>query len=339
VVIVLSLLGAWFWHDADYIRHLAENPQSVTLAQLSATGSNAAGRWVEIKLDAPPRLLFRSTQPTFGRRGERIGEVIMDYYALAGDFASATDRVIIMLHDRTTPPATLVALVAREDWRVYAKTMDLLPSRQGPLSPILLMATMDLNWMRVYWAVVSAVTVAVAIMLLLTLRGLFNPLHAGPIARLRKSVRAPEGLPALAAEINRELAGLDPKTRRMGIILLASWLVLRNRFSFTVISASDVIWVGPDNLFFHGGRMNAIFIFTRYGRRHTATMRANVLPEKLPAFARWAPWAVIGADETILPTRRYYTTSAFKNPRIIAMIDKRRETILAQRAAQPGVPG
>jgi hypothetical protein len=192
---------------------------------------------------------------------------------------------------------------------------------------------------------VVAVTIVVAIMLRRMLRVLLNYLRAGQIARLRKSVRAPEGLPALVAEIDRQLAGRDPKARRMGPILLPSWLVYVTPFSFSLTSASDVIWVAPYIVTgkLYGvipvSRRHQLHIVSRNGRKLSLPILETRIPEALAAYRRWAPWAVIGPDKTM---EEYFGRSGswHTGPRakaeVIAMIDKRREEILAMRAAQSG---
>jgi hypothetical protein len=345
LVIAVCLLGALLWYQSGNIRRLAEGPQPVTLAQLSAMGNDAAGRWIELTNDVPPRHLLQTADPVLDRQGRQVGTVILHYFALAGDFTSTKDRVVI-IQSQTELPATIVARVAPKDSYNYTKARSDLQKWKGlqfpppPLSPVLL-DTPSFIGTRVIWALVIASTIALAILLWRTLRGLRNPLHAAPIARLRKSVRDPEGLPALVAEIDRQLAGRDPKARRMGTILLPSWLVKVTPFSFSVLSASDVIWVGPGKIVSVAGRRVEILIVDRNGRKHSVPMPANLIPEKLLAFARWAPWAVIGADETMNAHfgRRGAMTGPKARARLVAAIDKRRGEILTRRTAQPGPSG
>jgi hypothetical protein len=343
IAIVAALFGAllWYhllWFQSDNIWRTFESPQPMTLAQLSAMGNDAAGRWIELTIDVPAKHLLQTVTPA-GRRGSSM--VVLNYFALVRDFTSAKDKAIIVLAGRAELPTTFVARVVPEDsdnYKYVRRELYKWKSIEFPQAPVLL-ETPSLVGTRVIWALVIAITIAVAIMLWRILRGPRNPLRAAPIARLRKSVRAPEGLPALVAEIDRQLAGLDPTARRMGPILLPSWLAHVTPFSFSLISASDVIWVGPGRIVSIGGQRNEILIVTRYWRKHSVLTPANLIPDRLAAFHRWAPWAVIGADETMKASfgrPGWWLTGSKAKARLIAMIDKRREEILALRTAQPG---
>jgi hypothetical protein len=346
IVIALSLLGALLWHQSDDIRRLVEGPQPMTLAQLSTMGNDAAGRWIELTIDVPPRPLLETAEPVLDRKGRQVGTVVLHYFALAGDLTSTKDRMVIVQSQTAELPAILVARVAREDSNSYTKTRsELYRGKQfqfssAPLSPVLL-TTLSLTGTRVIWALIMAMTTAVAIMLWRTLRGLLNPLRAAPIAHLRKSVRAPEGLPALVAEIDGQLGERDPTARRMGLILLPSWLVYVTPLSFTLISASDVIWMGPGKIvsaWRRAGLKNEILIVTRNGRmKHSIRTSASLIPDRLAALHRWAPWAVIGADETMKESfgrAGWWLAGSKTKDQIVATIDRRRDGILAHRAAQ-----
>ena len=113
-----------------------------------------------------------------------------------------------------------------------------------PLSPLLLRTSDGVALTQ--WATGSGITVAtiaLLVMLWRTLRALQDFTRAAPIARLRKSVGAEAGVLALVAEIDQQLATLDPKARRTGPLLLPSWLVSVSSNTFSLMSASDVVWV------------------------------------------------------------------------------------------------
>jgi len=251
-----------------------------------------------------------------------------------------SDRWVVIGTLRSELPATLVARVAHPDNYKYREVFDRLP--RAPRSSVLL-EDLNVTAARWFWAVMIALSIPLAIMLWYTLRGLLNPLRAGPIAGLRKSVRAGEGLPALVAEIDQQLAGRAPDARRHGPIMLPSWLIINAvPFFFAVIAASDVIWAAPAEIATVKRRRlakNMITVVTRSGQKYsiTAGLRRQ---EWLANFHRWAPWAAIGADETM--QANFGPGALGSGPqskaRAVAMIDRRREDILTGRVARPPGP-
>jgi len=142
----------------------------------------------------------------------------------------------------------------------------------------------------------------------------------------------------------------DPEAPRKGLLLLPSWLV--NVTPFYVISSSDVIWVAPYTntpklyAFIPMSKLHDIRVVTRMGRAVMLPIAENRVQEMLPILYRWAPWAVLGADEAMeigFGRRRGLMARLFSSreyrANLVDVVDKRREQIFAMRAAQAGADG
>jgi hypothetical protein len=236
-----------------------------------------------------------------------------------------------------------------ETYKRARRQLDQWGATRVPLSPVLLRTSGGVEVTR--WVAGSAIAVAalvIIVMLWRTGRAMLDYRRAAPIARLRKSVRASEGVRNLVAEIDQQLAGLDPTARRSGPILLPSWLVTVTRNSFSLMSSSDVIWIAPYTVtrklysLIPLSKTQQVHIISRTGQTAALEVASDRMQDVLTALYRWAPWAVVGNDaamETRFGKTRWGVfkrlfSSAPSRADLIAAVDKRREQIRAAWAAQ-----
>jgi hypothetical protein len=342
-----ALLGGALWYWFNDLRRIAHGPEPVTLAQVSQMGVEAAGRWLKITSDVRPGHLLKTT--TRRRRG---GESVTNHFVLIKDKAVVVETSMAAL------PATFLAWssVFEEGSGYYQRARQQLNLWAGasrvPLSPLLLRTSAEVAFTQ--WATGSAIAVTailLLVVLLRTLRAMQDFTRIGPIARLRKSVRAEVGLPALVAEIDQQLAMLDPRARRTGPLLLPSWLVSVTPSSFSLMSASDVVWVAPYKVtrklyaVIPISKSHQIQIMSRGGQSVALQVTQERIGDVLTTLSRWAPWAVIGPDRAMEARfgkatgwgalRRLFGNMPSR-AELIAAVDGRREHILAVRAAQSG---
>src|SRR5262245_55655580 len=298
---VAVLVGAlWYW--SDQLWRIAQGPEPVTLAQLSQGGVEASGRWLEVTSDVRPGHLLKTTS-----RRRRGGESITNHFALI------KDKAVIVETSLSALPATFLAWssVFDEESDYYKRARRQLDAWSGapsriPLSPLLLRTSSGVAFTQ--WGTVSAIGAAAIVLIVLFLRTLWvlqDFTRTGPIARLRKSVRAPSGVRALVAEIDGQLATLDPRARRTGPLLLPSWLVSVTQSSFSLLSASDVVWVTPYKV---TRRLYSVIPISRSHQVHVVSRTRQSVALQVPqdrvgdvlrTLHHWAPWAVVGPDPTM----------------------------------------
>ena len=331
IVIATLLFAGGLVYISNRIRHVINGPRPITLAELVSMDSDAIGGWFDVAIDVPPRHLLKTTTKGRGRTS------VTNHFALIRDFTAA-NKTIIVQAELDELPTTLLAWAFEFDQNgeYYRRARSQLDrwtagmSRQVPISPVLLRPSHSVEVER---SIMGSAIAIIALVLVITgwrtARGLANYLRVPPIARLRRSVRAPQGLPSLVAEIDRELAGLDPKARRTGPIILPSWLINVTPTTFTVMSASDVVQVMPvivrTKLYYviPISKRHEVRVRSRTGDKLALPMRENKIPEVLTVLHHWAPWAVIGP-------------ASISDTELVATVDKRREEFLAARGAQPG---
>jgi hypothetical protein len=351
VVLVLTMVAAALfagvlWYVSDYLWRVAQGPESVTLTQLSRMGAEAFDRWFDVTAEVRPAHLLQTT-----RRSRRGGTSITNHFALI------RDKAVIVETARDQLPATFLAWASEfgESSDYYQRARRQL--NQGgasriPLSPLLLRTSAGVTETRsLVVTAISVVALALLIMLWRTIRALRDFTRTAPIKRLRKSVRASEGVPALATEIDRQLAMLAPNARRTGPILLPTWLVNVSQNSFSLMSSSDVVWVAPytvtQKLFsvIPTSKKQVVLVVSRTRQTVAFQVPDGRLQEVLTIFYHWAPWAVIGPEPAM--EARFLKTGGWRSitglfstkpsrAELIAAVDKRREQILAMSAAQAG---
>jgi hypothetical protein len=341
-VLAVIAFGGVLFYAHDYLRWVVRGPEPVTFTQLSKMGAEAAGSWFEVTAEVRPVHVLQTT--SHGRRGRTT---------ITNHFALISDKAIMIETGRSALPATFAAWATEfdENNAYYNRARRQLNDRGGtriPFSPLLLHSLGDVTSTR--WLVgsaISIVTIVLIVILWRILRTLQDYTRTAPIARLRKSVRASEGLPALITEIDGQLAALDPNIRRSGPILLPSWLVSIGRNNFSLLSSSDVVWVAPyivtRKLYsvIPLSKKHSVRVFGRANQVMALEMPESSVQEVLKIFYQWAPWAVIGVDPAMharFGTGRTSLARLFsKQPsraELIAAIDKRREQFLATRAMQ-----
>jgi hypothetical protein len=346
-LVAAALLSGALWYWSADLRRIAQGPEAVTLAQVSQMGAEASGRWFEITPGVPAHYLFKTT--TYRRRS---GTSDTNYFALV------TDKAVIVATGMSVLPTTFLAwshvLEQEGPYRSARQQLDLRAGGTSriPLSPLLLRTSLGVAFTQ--WATGSGIAVVTLVLIFMfwrTLWAMQDFTRTGPIARLRKSVRAEAGLPALVAEIDRQLAGLDPRTRRTGPLLLPSWLVSITPRSFSLMSASDVVWVAPYQVtrrlysVIPISRSHQLRIVSRNRETVALQMPRERIGDVLTTLAHWAPWAVIGPDRAMearfckakgWPAMTRLVGRVPSRADLIAAVDRRREQIMAMRAAQSG---
>jgi len=347
-MLAVILFGGVLWYASDYLRWVARGPEPVTFTQLSNMGTEAAGSWFNVTAEVRPAHLLQTT--TRSRRG---GTTVTNHFALI------RDKAVIVETSGSVLQAPFLAWASEfdESNAFYNRARRQLNDAGGariPLSPLLLRTSGGVDSTR--WLVasaISAVTIVLIVILWRILRVMQDFTRTAPIARLRKSVRASEGLPALIAEIDAQLAALDPKARRSGPILLPSWIVNVARNNFSLMSSSDVVWVVPyivtQKLYavIPLSKKHAVHVVSRTQQTVALQVPESGVQEVLEIFYQWAPWAVIGTDPAMEArfgkhrksiVRRLFS-SQLSRAELIAAVDKRREQFLAMRAAQTSRTG
>jgi hypothetical protein len=140
-----------------------------------------------------------------------------------------------------------------------------------------------------------------------------NHLTAPALKPLTKSVRANEGLPSLAAELDRELAasGTPAKDFKPGPLLTQNWIVNIEQANFTPIAAHDVVWITPytfqqtkkSSIPFMKDKVVAegemVQVVGRDGRFVAIAARSEDVVPFMQTLHGWAPWAVVGPHDAM----------------------------------------
>lgn len=347
-VAATALFAGWLWYAADYLVRVYKGPEPVTLTQLMAMGSDDAGRWFDVTAEVRPGHLLQTT-----RSGRRSGTTITNHFALVRNKA-----LIVETTQTQLPPKFLAWTSEFSDGGTYysrARTqLDTWTAGRGtiPLAPLLLTTSADVgttHWL--HGIGITAALLGLAFMLIRGLRHVLDYLRTPAIRKLRKSVRAAEGLPALAAEIDGQLASRDPNASRLGLIFTPSWLLNVSRGNFSVMSAQDVVWVAPYTItkklysVVPLSKRDVVHIVSRSGETIEVLTKAEGVRDLLISLYHWAPWAVVGTDEA-MAARFGKSTGWLKKWRskhpsrdeLIAAADQRRRDILAHWAAQAAAP-
>jgi hypothetical protein len=342
-IVAILLFAGGLWYVSDYLWHVAQGPEPVTMTQLSRMGKEGVDRWFDVTAEVRPVQVLQTISKT--RRG---GTLTTNHFVLI------RDKAIMVETSRNELPQRFLAWSGEfdENNNYYQRARRVL--NQGgasriPLAPLLLRTSGDVTSTRsVVATVISVVALGLLIMLWRTIRAMRDFTRTAPIARLRKSVRASEGVPALAAEIDRQLAALDPNARRTGPILLPTWLVNVSQNSFSLMSSSDVVWVAPytitQKLFsiIPTSKKQVVLVVSRTRQAVAFQVPDGRLQEVMTIFHHWAPWAVIGPDAAMetrfLKTRGLKSIWALFSPKpsraeLVAAVDRRRDQMLAMRAA------
>jgi hypothetical protein len=343
-LVAVALLAAWLVYAADYIGRVVNGPEPMTLAQLANTQSSSLyGRWLDFTAEVPARHLLKTT--TTRRRG---GTSITNHFVLI----SNRDGQIVETGNAELPPRFLAWASEFDQTSDYyqrsAKQLGVWAAGRGSisLSPVLLRTAGTVEFTRAFLGIGLAVGALTAIFLLwraIRLKTDFT--RVAPLARIRKSARAEEGMASLVADVDRQLALIDPKAQRTGVFTLPTWLVAIERNSFQLMSAEDAIWVVPYTVSkkFYGfttSKRQIVQVIDRNRQKIGVATTSDGTIEMLQRLHRWAPWAVVGNNAEMEAQfggqTKWRWPSKKKRARLIEAIDSRRKEILAAWARQAG---
>ncbi len=341
-VAAVAFIG-WHIYAYQYLLEVIHGPQPITLTELTKIEPVDHMRWFAVTGEVRPGHLLKTT--TTRRRG---GTSVTNHFALI-----KSQAVIVETSADSLPPTFLAwASTFDDSSSIYQRARRQLDTwtRAGPkvpLSPILLTTSSDVAFAQYGHAIVSlGIALGLLWMMISAVRKLFDYMRSPPIAALGTSVRAPEGIPALVAEIDQQLAARAPTAHRTGLILLPNWLLNVGQSSFSVFGAHDVIWAAPymvkKKLYgvITTSSKEQVMVVTRTGQKLDFKVDAETSHELLVALYRWAPWAVIGNDDAMearFGKRGRGLFGRFKNTpsraALVQMVDERRAQFLAEVAA------
>jgi hypothetical protein len=349
----LGLVGAataafvgWHIYAKDYLLEVYHGPQPITLTQLQSMDPVDHMRWFNVTGEVRPGHLLKTT--TTRRRG---GTSVTNHFALIKSKA-----VIVETSSDSLPPKFLAwASTFDESGSIFSRARKQLDTWTSagpkiPLAPILLTTSSDVAFTQNGHAIASgAVALGLLWFAISAVRKLLNYMRSAPIAALRKSVRAPEGIPNLVAEIDQQLAARDPNARRTGLVLLPSWLLNVNQNSFAMMSDRDLIWAVPYSIkkklygVITTSSSDVVMLVDRNGEKFDFKIPEADIRDFLIAIYRWAPWAVVGTDADMEARFGKNGRKGFarfkKTPsktELIKGVDDRRAQIHAEWAANAG---
>ena len=313
----------------------------MTLTQLSnAEPAALYGRWLDFTAEESPKHLLQTT--TRGCRGTRI----TNHFALIRRSA-----FLVQTSKESLPPRFFAWASEFNETGLYyqraRKQLDVWTAGRGsiPVSAVLLTTGASVEVVRFSLSLALALAAIGTIYLLWrAIRMMLNFMAAAPIARLHKSVRAKEGIPKLIEAVDRQLALIDPRSRRMGAFVLPGWLISIERNSFDLMSADDIVWVAPytRRRKLYGvitiSRQQLVKAFDRHRRAITIKVPEDGVADMMKRLNRLAPWAIVGSDAQVmrvLGSRRLRAImNSNKRAALIEAVDKRRQEIHAIWAEQ-----
>jgi hypothetical protein len=321
----------------DYIEQVIHGPETITLTQLSsAEPATVYGRWFDFTAEALPRHLLQTT--TRRRRG---GTTITNHFALIRQTA-----LLVETSNESLPPRFLAWASELNETSSYyqraRKQLDIWTAGRGsiPLSPVLLRIGASVNFVRSFLGLTLTLATAGTLYLLWrAIRMMRDITTVAPIARLRKSVRAKEGIPALIEAIDQKLASIDPRSRRMGVFVLPGWLISIKSNSFDPMSADDIVWIAPytRKTKLYGvittSKQQLVKVFDRHRRAITLQVREDEVAGMLKRLHHLAPWAIVGGDAQVVrifgSRGLWGAMHTAKRAELIEAVDKRRREIHA----------
>ena len=349
-VALTALFLGWIVYAFDYLMRVANGPEPVTQSELIALGDNAIGRWFDVSTETKPGHLLKTTS-TSRRRGSTT-TTTTNHFALF-----KKDVLIVETSLDTLPPKFLAwASEFNEEnsnfkraqnqlWTWSANTPAL---REAHMAPMLLKPSAQVaNTQYTHGTLMGLASLVLLYLFWHSIRRLTNYQLTSAIAKLRNSVRAGEGVPALVAEIDGELAARDPLAHRNGLIFLPSWLISASQSGFSLMSAADVIWAAPyiikKKLYgvITTSTRYEVRLMTRTGQTISVAQKDENAQALLTDLYHWAPWAVVGSNPAM--EARFAKTTGwrwFKNRKnslptrteLLKAIDDRRAQIDIARA-------
>jgi hypothetical protein len=327
------LLSAILALTRGYIQEVVNGPQPLTLTELiNAEPASLYGRWFDFTAEDRPRHLLQTST-------RRCSHLVVCNTEVTNHFALIRQSAyIVETKAQTLPPRFLAWASEFQPWSENYKQArsQLNVWIQGgitPLSPVLLTQGLGVETVRMMLGM--ALTLAAAITLYLLWRAIRlvrDYKAAAPVARLRNSVRAREGLPALIEDIDKQLARIDPKNSQSGVFLLSGWLISLDYSRFDLMSADDIFWIAPytRKTKLYGAitthQQELAKVYDRYDHAIELKVRHDAVAGMMQRLSQFAPWAVTGGDVNAL--------SSDKHDALIAAVDKRRAEIRAIWAEQ-----
>jgi hypothetical protein len=315
-----------------YIGQVIHGPEPMTLTELSnAKPAALYGRWFDFTAEEQPRRLLQTTTK------RRYSTDITNHFALIRQRA-----FLVETSDDSLPPRFLAWASELNDANTYyqraRKQLDVWTAGRPsiPLSPVLLQTGQNVQLLRLYLGLaLTLATAGIVYLLWRAIRLMRDFTTAAPIARLRKSVRAGEGIPALVEAIDRHLARIEPD-RSTGLYMFPGWLISIESNSFDLMSAEDIVWIAPytqtKKLYavIPVWRQQLVKVFDRHGGEFTRQVPNEDVADMMKRLHHLAPWAIIGGDARAVMGAKW--------AELIQAVDKRRKeihAIWAEQARQP----
>jgi hypothetical protein len=349
VAVLASAFVGWLYWMGDTFLKIYNGPEPVSVGQLLAMKpEDAAGRFFDVTAEVKPAHLLQTTTETRRRRGGTSTSV-------TNHFALVQGRALLVETGKGQLDQKFFAWsqpfgAANKFHERAVKQLGVWASNRAtaiPVAPLLLKTSEgpdSESWF--YGSIVAAVTLG---LLYLTFRfwsRLRNYLKSGSIDPLYSSVRAKEGVPALVAEIDGQLATRDPAEKPKGWQLFPTWLVVFQWRGPQLTSLQDVMWVAP----FLKGKQDIVRVVSRDGKVVDLNVQPDNVLNLLRAFHHWAPWAVIGTDPAFeahfnkksgvfAAIKRQFAAKQASKGELIRDCDARRAMFLAEQARAAQAPG
>jgi hypothetical protein len=346
MMVLWALLAAtfagWLFWMSDTFLKLYHGPEPVTVSQLLAMKpDDAAGRFFDVTTTIKAAKLLETTTTTRRRRGGASTSVT-NHFALIQGGAVLVETGKGQLENRFfawSQPFT----AANQYYERAVKQLGVWGAGRATKIPVasVLLKTSEgpESETTLYGSIVGAVTLGLLVLLYRFMSKLRNYLKSGAFDTLYTSVRAKEGIPALVAEIDQQLATRDPTEKPKGWELFPTWLMVFQRGGPQLMSMHDVMWVAP----FLKGKQDIVRVVARDGKTIDLNVQADRVMPVLGAFHYRAPWAVIGPDANfeahfnktsgIFATiKRQFAAKPASKGELIRDCDARRVAILAEQA-------
>jgi hypothetical protein len=203
-----------------------------------------------------------------------------------------------------------------------------------PLSHVILRTGASVNSVRFFLGLALALAAAGIVYLVWhAVRMVGDWKKAPPIARLRRSVRAREGIPTLIAAIDKQLARIDPKYNLMDDFILSGWLVSVQSRWFDLMSADDIVWIAPftktTRVYYviPVWRQHLVKVFDRHRRAVTLKVHRDDVTDTMKRVHQIAPWAIASNDARVY--RMFRKRKSRERAALIQAVDNRRQEIRA----------
>lgn len=302
VLVFAGILAA----SRGYVEQVIRGPEPMTLTQLESADPDALhDRWLDLTAEQTPRHLLESTH-VWGNSTMVTRRV--NHFVVFGE------RAYVVETGRDTLPPRFEAWAstwhdANPYYQRARSQLDVWTAGHGsiPLSPLRLETGQSVETVRLELGVtLMLATAGIVYLLWRAIRLLRDFTAAAPIARLRRSVRAGEGIPALIKAIDTQLAGIDPGSRSTGVFVVPGWLISAGAASFDLMSADDIVWITAytrtTRLYMIPlWRRHLLKAFDRQRRALTWRLPGHAVADAVSRLHGVAPWAAVGGDPQEVP--------------------------------------